>query len=90
MILAREQSLNNNKVSIYVSKIRIFYWLKFLKKNKKIKREREKVFKSNFFNEKNFIYKIIKLVFDIYNLVLILKKNRPMIMCMHIYLIWKL
>ena len=77
VILAKEQALNSNSVSIFISK-NSFYWLDYLKKNK------IKVFKPKFFNEKNFVYRIIKLLKDIYHLVNLIKLYKPQILHAHL------
>ena len=76
-ILSSEQAKKNNLVKIFISK-NSFYWLKYLKRNK------IKVIKSKYFNEKNLIYKLIKLISDIYSLKKILEKFRPEILHAHL------
>ena len=76
-ILSSEQAKNNNLVKIFISK-NSFYWLKYLKRNK------IKVIKSKYFNEKNLIYKLIKLILDIYSLKKILEKFKPEILHAHL------
>lgn len=76
-ILSSEQAKKNNDVKIFISK-NSFYWLKYLKRNK------IKVIKSKYFNEKNLVYKIIKLISDIYSLKKILEKFKPEILHAHL------
>ncbi len=76
-ILSSKQSLKKNNVKIFISK-NSFYWLKYLKKHK------IEVIKSKKFNEKNIIYKLIKLLSDIYTLKKIIEKFRPEILHAHL------
>ena len=79
-ILASEQAKKKNTIKIFISK-NSFYWLKYLKKFQ------IDVIKSKNFNEKNIVFKLIKLISDIYRLKIFLK-NSDQIYCMHIFLIW--
>ena len=76
-ILAKQQVLNKNEVLIYTSK-NSFYWLNFFKKNS------IRVFKSGFYKEKNFLYKVFKLLFDILKLIRLIKEHKPNILHAHL------
>ncbi len=75
--LTIEQMKNKHKVFIFISKNSI-YWINFLKK------KNIKIFKSNYFNEKSFLYKIIKLLFDIIHLTKLINKHKPDIIHAHL------
>ena len=76
-ILASEQAKKKNTIKIFISK-NSFYWLKYLKKFQ------IDVIKSKNFNEKNIVFKLIKLISDIYRLKNILEKFRPDILHAHL------
>lgn len=75
--LATEQTKNNHKVFIFISKNSI-YWINHLKK------KNIKIFKSNYFNEKNFLCKFVKLIMDIIYLTKLINKHRPDILHAHL------
>ena len=75
--LTTEQIKNNNKVFIFISKNSI-YWVNYLKK------KNIKIFKSNYFNERSFFYKFVKLVMDIIYLIKLINKHRPDILHAHL------
>lgn len=75
--LTTEQIKNNNKVFIFISKNSI-YWVNYLKK------KNIKIFKSNYFNERSFLYKFVKLVIDIIYLIKLINKHRPDILHAHL------
>ena len=75
VILSKEQVRNKN--NIFISK-NSFYWVEFLKKNK------IKVFKPKFFNEKNFLLKVMKIFSDTYFLKKLIDKRKPEILHAHL------
>ena len=75
--MASEQAKKKNTIKIFISK-NSFYWLKYLKKFQ------IDVIKSKNFNEKNIVFKLIKLISDIYRLKNILEKFRPDILHAHL------
>ena len=77
VILSKEQIRNKNSVSIYISK-NSFYWINELKKSK------IKVYKSNFFKEKNFFFKFLKLLKDTSSLVKLINNNKPDVLHAHL------
>ncbi len=76
-ILSNEQMKYKNEVFIFISK-NSTYWSNFLKK------KNIKIFKSNHFNEENFLNRLIKFVKDINYLIKLLNKYKPDVLHAHL------
>ncbi len=76
-ILSKEQQINKNNISIFISK-NSTYWTNSLKK------VGIKIYKSKFFNEKYYILKLYKLIKDIIYLVKLINNNEPDVLHAHL------
>ena len=76
-ILTKEQIKNGNNISIFISK-NSFYWVKILKKYG------IKVYKSNYFIEKNLFFKFFKLYKDIICITKLINEFKPHILHAHL------
>ncbi len=76
-ILSKEQSKNNNDISIFVSK-NSFYWVNFLRKLN------IQIYKPKFFDESNLFFKILKLYKDTVYLIKLINNIKPDILHAHL------
>jgi glycosyltransferase involved in cell wall biosynthesis len=76
-ILSKEQKLNDDEIFIFISK-NSSYWVNYLSKLG------IRIYKSNFFKEKNLILKFYKFYLDIIYLVKIINSTKPDILHAHL------